>query len=218
MQFTSSLLLFVIVATSAFAQAEDIHSTAKAVDDHYNHLRTLQAEFTQIYRGNDTERTESGTLWLKKPGKMRWEYRSPKEKLFLSDGKNAWFYVPGDRQVRKTSVSKLEDLRSPLALLLGKTKLERELDGLSNAPDIAPLAARDTVLRGVPKALAERVGQVVLEITPERHIARIIIEEIDGTATEYRITNQQEDRELAEDRFRFVPPPGTEVIEGQFGQ
>jgi outer membrane lipoprotein carrier protein len=216
MRYFPSILL--LVAVTALAAAEDIHTTAKAVDDHYNHLRTLQAEFTQIYRGNDTERTESGTLWLKKPGKMRWEYRSPKEKLFLSDGKNAWFYVPGDRQVRKTSVSKLEDLRSPLAFLLGKTKLDKELDGLSNAPDIAPLAAGNTVLRGVPKALAERVGQVVLEVTPERHITRIIIEEIDGTATEYRINNQHEDRELAEDRFRFVPPPGTDVIEGQFGQ
>jgi outer membrane lipoprotein-sorting protein len=105
-----------------------------------------------------------------------------------------------------------------LAFLLGKTKLEKELDGLSNAPDVAPLSSGDIVLRGVPKALAERVGQLVIEVTPERHITRIIIEEIDGTATEYRITNQQEDLELAEDRFRFVPPPGTEVIEGQFGQ
>ena len=67
---------------------------------------------------------------------MRWEYRSPKEKLFLSDGKDAWFYIPGDRQVRRTSVKKLDDLRSPLALLLGKTRLEKELDGLSAAPDM----------------------------------------------------------------------------------
>jgi outer membrane lipoprotein carrier protein len=216
MSFVRIVVAFIVCLAAAYA--EDVHTTAKAVDDHYNHLRSLQADFTQIYRGNEIERSESGTLLLKKPGKMRWEYRSPKEKLFLSDGKNAWFYVPGDRQVRKTSVSKLEDLRSPLAFLLGKTKLEKELDGLSNAPDVAPLSSGDIVLRGVPKALAERVGQLVIEVTPERHITRIIIEEIDGTATEYRITNQQEDLELAEDRFRFVPPPGTEVIEGQFGQ
>jgi outer membrane lipoprotein carrier protein len=218
MHFVSRLLFFAIFAGTAFAGSEDVHATAKAVDDHYNHLRTLQAEFTQIYRGNDAERTESGTLWLKKPGKMRWEYRSPKEKLFLSDGKNAWFYVPGDRQVRKTSVSKLEDLRSPLAFLLGKTKLEKELDGLSQAPDIAPLKPENVVLRGVPRALSDRVGQVIVEITPERHIARIIIEGVDGTATEYRITGQREDVAVPDGRFRFAPPPGTEVIEGQFGQ
>jgi len=61
------------------------------------------------------ERTESGTLWLsksglKKPGKMRWEYRSPREKLFVSDGTSAWFYVPGDRQARKTDARKLDDI------------------------------------------------------------------------------------------------------------
>src|SRR5882724_4653005 len=166
-------ILGLLLASVAYAaDSPDVHQIANAVDAHYNHLQSLQSEFIETYRGNEIERSESGTLWLKKPGKMRWEYRSPKEKLFLSDGKNAWFYIPGDRQVRKTSVSKLEDLRSPLAFLLGKTKLEKELDGLSNAPDIVPLTPGDTVLRGVPKALAERVSQVVLEVTAERHITR----------------------------------------------
>ena len=137
----------------------DIHAIAQAVDNHYNHLRTLQAEFSESYRGAGIERSESGSLWLKKPGKMRWEYRSPKEKLFLSDGKDAWFYIPGDRQVRRTSVKKLDDLRSPLALLLGKTRLEKELDGLSVAPDVAPLTPGNTVLRGVPKGMADRINR-----------------------------------------------------------
>jgi outer membrane lipoprotein carrier protein len=214
----SIVAIFVCSLLAGTALAEDVPRIAKQVDEHYNHLRSLQAEFTQIYRGSDGERTESGTLWLKKPGKMRWEYRSPKEKLFLSDGKNAWFYVPGDRQVRKTSVAKLEDLRSPLAFLLGKTKLEKELDGLSIAPDMSPWQAKNVVLRGVPKALAGRVGQVIVEVTPERQIARIIIEEVDGSATEYRLRDQKEDAGMADDRFRFALPPGTEVIEGEFGQ
>jgi outer membrane lipoprotein-sorting protein len=80
------------------------------------------------------------------------------------------------------------------------------------------LNPEDIVLRGVPKALAGRVGQVLLEITPARHITRIIIEEIDGTATEYRIMDQKEDVGLPDERFRFAPPPGTEVIEAEFGQ
>ena len=101
----------------ANASASDLRTLARAVDDHYNHLRSLQAEFTEVYRGAGADRMESGTLWLKKPGKMRWEYRSPKDKLFLSDGKDAWFYVPGDKQARKTPVRKLEDLRSPLGFL-----------------------------------------------------------------------------------------------------
>src|SRR5271168_3201299 len=145
------------------AWAEDVKTIAAAVDAHYNHLHSLQTEFTEVYRGSGMERTEIGTLWLKKPGKMRWEYRSPREKLFVSDGKDAWFYVPEDRQARKTAAKKLDDIRSPLAFLLGKTKLEKELQALSLAPDVPPSAAGNVVLRGVPQALAERVSEILLE-------------------------------------------------------
>ena len=204
-----------MAATSAAWAASDVHAIAQAVDDHYNHLKTLQAEFTESYRGLGTERSESGTLWLKKPGKMRWEYRSPSEKLFLSDGRETWFYVPADRQVRKTSLKELDDLRSPLAFLLGKAKLEKELDGLSLAPDITAASSGDVVLRGVPKALADRVNQVILEITPENRIHRLTIEAADGSQTEYVLSEQKENIEVSDQRFRFVLPVGVEVIAGE---
>lgn len=195
-------------------QAPDIHQLARAVDDHYNHLRSLQADFTEIYRGSGMDREESGTLWLKKPRKMRWEYRSPKEKLFISDGKNVWFYVPSQQQLRKTDVKKLEDVRSPLAFLLGKTKLENELQGLSKVIDQRPLDPANTLLRGVPQAMADRVSDVQLEITPSDQIVRIILNEVDGSSTEFRFANWKENPGLADDRFRFVPPPGVETVEG----
>jgi len=202
--------------------AEDVHAIAAGVDEHYNHLRTLQAEFTETYSGSGMERTESGTVWLakggmKKPGKMRWEYRSPREKLFVSDGRDAWFYVPDDRQARKTDARKLDDVRSPLAFLLGKSKLEKELLGLSLAPDVTPLAAGDVVLRGVPAALADRVSEILLEVTPEHQIARIVIDEVDGSATEYRFSEQKENVEIPEGRFEFNPPAGVETVEGELG-
>jgi len=212
------VVLGLVTAIASASPAPDVHAVAQAVDERYNHLRSLQAEFTEIYRGAGMERTESGTLWLKKPGKMRWEYRSPRDKLFLSDGKDAWFYVPGERQVRRTAVKKLDDLRSPLAFLLGKTKLEKELQGLSLAADVTPLAAGDVVLRGVPKSLADRVSQVLLEITPEHWIRRIMIEEVDGSVTEYRFSNYRENVDLPDQRFQFVVPDGVEVIDGELGQ
>ena len=201
---------------------QDVHSIAAAVDEHYNHLQTLQAEFTETYRGSGIERTESGTVWLakggmKKPGKMRWEYRSPREKLFVSDGKDAWFYVPGDRQARKTDARKLDDVRSPLAFLLGKSKLEKELQGLSLAPDIPAGDAGDVVLRGVPQALADRVSEILLEVTPEHRIVRIVINEVDGSVTEYQFSNEKENGAISEARFRFTPPAGTETVESGLG-
>jgi outer membrane lipoprotein carrier protein len=206
------------MALPAGAGTTEVHSIAAAVDEHYNHLHTLQAEFTEVYHGSGLERTEAGTLWLakggmKKPGKMRWEYRSPREKLFVSDGKDAWFYVPSDRQARRTDARKLDDIRSPLAFLLGKSKLEKELHGLSLAPDVAAMTAGDVVLRGVPQALAERVSEILLEVTPDHRIVRIVINEVDGSATEYRFSDQKENEAIAEGRFRFRPPPGTETLE-----
>jgi outer membrane lipoprotein carrier protein len=203
------------MSSAAQASSPDVHSVAQAVDDHYNRLKTLQADFTETYRGMGAERSEGGTLWLKKPGKMRWEYRSPIEKLFLSDGKDAWFYLPADRQVRRTPVKQLDDLRSPLAFLLGKAKLEKELDGLSLAPDISPATPGGIVLRGIPKALAGRVNQVILEITPQRLISRITVEEADGSQTEYRFSEQKENLEVSDQRFHFAAPAGVEVISGQ---
>jgi outer membrane lipoprotein carrier protein len=209
-----------LVVAGTAAATENVHSIAQAVDEHYNRLHTLQAEFTEVYRGSGMERTESGTLWLakggmKKPGKMRWEYRSPREKLFVSDGKDAWFYVPADRQARRTDARKLDDVRSPLAFLLGKTRLEKELQGLSLAPDVTPLDAGNVVLRGVPRALAERVSDILLEVTPEHKIVRIVINDVDGSVTEYRFSNQKENETIAEGRFRFSPPAGIETVEGE---
>jgi outer membrane lipoprotein carrier protein len=214
----SWLLTLTLLPALAANSSPDVHAIAQAVDNHYNHLQTLQTDFVETYRGAGIGRTESGSLWLKKPGKMRWEYRSPKEKLFLSDGKDAWFYLPGDRQVRRTSVKKLDDLRSPLGFLLGKTRLEKELDGLSLAPDVAPVTPGNLVLRGVPKAMADRIGEVILEITPDRRIVRIQFEEVDEAVTEYRFSEQKENAAISDQRFKFTPPAGVEVMEGEFGQ
>jgi outer membrane lipoprotein carrier protein len=205
-------------ACTIASRAQNVKALAEAVDAHYNHLRTLQAEFIELYRGSGMERTESGTLWLKKPGKMRWEYRSPKEKLFVSDGKDAWFYVPDDRQARKESAKKLDDVRSPLAFLLGKSRLEKELKGLSLAPDVPPSQAGNVVLRGVPEALSDRVTEIVLELTPDHRIARIVVQDVDGASTEYQFADQKEDGAVEDSRFAFQPPAGTEIAEGELGQ
>jgi outer membrane lipoprotein carrier protein len=207
-----------IACFSTLAPAADVHAIADAVDRHYNHLHTLECEFTETYSTAGSERTEAGTLWLKKPGKMRWEYRSPKAKLFVVDGKNAWFYVPGEHQVRKTSVKKLDDLRSPLALLLGKTQLEKELLGLSLAPDAPTLVPGDVMLKGVPRRFGEQLNQVLVEITAESAIRRIVLQEADGSTIEYRFREQKEDVKIADQRFEFQVPDGVEVVEESFGQ
>jgi outer membrane lipoprotein carrier protein len=202
----------ILLCGSSSAQAPDVKSVAHAVDEHYNQLQSSKAAFTEIYQAPGINRTESGTVWLKKSGKMRWEYREPREKLFLTDSQNAYFYVPGEQQARKTSLKRIDDLRSPLRYLLGKTKLEKELDGLSFAPDIAPIQAGKVVLRGVPKAMADRVSEVLLEINQAHQITRILIRGTDGATTDFRFTGTEENIPVPDKFFRFSPPPGVATI------
>src|SRR3974390_3809338 len=172
-----ALVLACMSATKLFAQT-DVHAVADKVDQRYNHMQTLQAQFAETYSGAGMKRTESGTLELKKPGRMRWDYTAPRPKMFVTDGATAWFYVPGERQARRAPAKQIEDLRSPLRYLLGKTKLEKELDGLSLAPDIKPFNPEDVVLRGIPKGMGGRVGQTLLEVTADGLISRIVVEEL----------------------------------------
>jgi outer membrane lipoprotein carrier protein len=215
-KFCSLLPLLLLLATavpSARAQVGNARQIADAVDRHYNDLQSLQTQFTESYRGAGMQRQESGTLWLKKPGKMRWEYASPREKLFISDGKVAWFFVPGESRVQKAPVSKIDDLRSPLRFLLGKTKLDKELNGLSIAPEVTAINTGNIVLRGVPRQMQDRISQVLLEITPDHRIARMSIDEVDGSVTEFQFRDQRENVNVNEQRFRFSPPPGVEVVD-----
>jgi outer membrane lipoprotein carrier protein len=196
-----------------FGQSPDVRTTAHAVDEHYNHLKTFKAAFTEIYQGDGISRTESGTLWLKKPSRMRWEYHVPREKLFLIDSQTAYFYITGDRQAKKTPAKNLDDLRSPLRYLLGKTKLEKELEGLSLAPDLTALQAGDVVMRGVPKIMKDRISEVVLEVSPSHQIHRIVIHGVDSTITDFRFSQIEENVPVQDSLFRFTPPPGVDTIE-----
>src|SRR5437016_2684815 len=154
----------------SFAADSPVKKIASAVDARYNSLQSFKADFVETYNGNGVTRRESGTLSLKRPGKMRWDYRQPHQKLFLSDGKTAVFYVPGERQARKTAVKNLDDFRSPLRYLLGKTKLEKEFDGLAIADVPTAKSSGNVILSGVPKNMTDRVQRVLLEITPQFQI------------------------------------------------
>ena len=119
------------VGAGACAQQRHRRGLAKKVDAHYNHLHSLEAHYTERYQGMGMDRSETGTLTLLKPGRMRWAYDSPPGKVFILDGTNAISYTPGDAEATRFPEKRLDDLRSPLRFLLGHTELEKELQGLS---------------------------------------------------------------------------------------
>jgi outer membrane lipoprotein carrier protein len=189
-----------------------VTAIAHQIDSHYDNLRTLQADFSETYTGAGVPRTESGTLWLKRPGRMRWEYHQPREKLFLTDGRTAWFYDPGDKQARHAPVKKLGDLRTPLAYLLGRTKLEKEFTELSLASDVKAAAPGNLVLRGVPRDQTG-ITSVIMEANPSGQFVRLIAQLDDGSTTEFRFSSTKENLPLSDERFQFSPPPGVETID-----
>lgn len=204
----AAALLVAGVAVAA-AQSPDVMTLARAVDRHYNQLRSLRAGFSESYEGMGMRRTESGTLLLAKPGRMRWDYSQPAGKLFVLDGKYAWFYSKGDPQVQRVPAKQLDDLRSPLRFLLGHTQLEKELNGLR----IAPAPGGLFTLSGVPKGQERRVKRLQVTTTVTGTIVAMEIEETDGAITRFRFTGEQVNAPLSDSLFRFTPPAGVPVVD-----
>src|SRR6516164_6838501 len=96
-----------------------------AFESSYHAVNTLRAEFKQTYTSGGRMRVESGTVSLAKGGRMRWDYREPEAKLFVSDGKQFFLYVPAQKQVTQSTVKATEDFRLPLGVLLSRLSLRR---------------------------------------------------------------------------------------------
>jgi outer membrane lipoprotein carrier protein len=107
----------------------------------------------------------------------------------------------------------MDDFRSPLRYLLGRTKLEKEFVGLSLLTANTGALPGNVVLRGVPKGMENRVQDTRLEIAADGSIVGITIEELDGSLTEFRFQHPKENVQIADANFKFVPPPGVEVME-----
>ena len=191
------------------AHEPSAHELAQRVDRHYNQLHSLRAGFTESYEGLGMQRTESGTLLLLKPGRMRWDYSNPAGKLFLLDGKYAWFYSTGDPQVQRIQAKQLDDLRSPLRFLLGHTELEKEMDTLT----LAPAKSGGFVLSGQPKGQEQRVSRLSLTVTADGTIDGIEIEEADGAITRFVFTGEVANAPVGTDSFRFSAPAGVPVVD-----
>ena len=180
------------------------------VDDHYNHLRTLRARYSERYTGMGLDRTETGTLTLRKPGLMRWSYDNPPGKVFVLDGKFGWFYTPGESQVSRTPAKQIDDLRSPLRFLLGHTQLQKELEQLTVAPE-----GTNFRISGVPKGMAQRIHLLTLTVSSTGIIQALKIEETDGATTAFTFSNIEENAPIPASDFTFTPPPNTQIVNGQ---
>jgi outer membrane lipoprotein carrier protein len=203
-----------LFAVSAHAQNDSQGLTADVlssrIDHHYNSLRSLEVHFAQSYEGMGMNRHESGVLLLKKPGKMRWTYTQPDGKLFILDGHDGYFYSPGDTEVQRVPVKQLDDMRSPLRLLLGHTQLAKELNGIA----IAPAADGAYTLTGIPRGMEKRVASFSVTATPDGIIRSLRVEETDGITNLFTFSGEAANVPAPDASFVFNPPPGVNVVNG----
>ena len=214
-----------ITAMVVPASSADARAAVRALESRYHHATSLKAAFFERYSdGNGGGSAESGTVYFSRPGRMRWEYESPEQKLFVVDGTNVWFYVPADRTASRAKIKDSSDWRTPLALLTGKTdfaRLCRTIDLVDAAtdekPGDRPLGAEDTMLRCVPRnesADADgEVSEVLIESDPEAHLVRLLVRQPGNLETEFRFANWEENLAIPEVKFHFEPPPNVAVVD-----
>lgn len=210
LRLLAAVLLCAPVAAQQASAQLDPHELAKRVDRHYNELHSLKTGFTESYEGLGMHRSESGTLLLQKPGRMRWDYSKPAGKIFLLDGKYAWFYAQGDAHVQRMQAKQLDDLRSPLRFLLGHTEIEKELTHIS----VAPAENGIFKLTGQPKGQEKRIPRLTFWLTADGVITGIEAEESDGAITRFNFSGEQPNAPVPPGAFKFIPPAGVPVVDG----
>ena len=205
---------------SAPQTSDQAKSLAHLLEEHYRRPHTLQAVFLEHYsEGKKDARVESGTVYFRRPGQMRWEYDSPEKKLFLVDGKTTWFYVPYDRTVTKSPVKESSDWRTPLSLLTGKADLSKMCSKIDLVTQPGT-PNEHAVLRCLPKGDKDSSAQdsytdVFIEVdTSSGELSRIEIHQPGGIDLEYRFGNWRTDIPLSADLFQFQVPTGVAIVNG----
>ncbi|MBZ5577277.1 MAG: outer membrane lipoprotein carrier protein LolA [Acidobacteriia bacterium] len=203
--FVSTLRLSIgLLAVSAFAADSSLEALLKQVEARYNHAKTLQVLFTEQYTPPaSVRRTESGILMLRKPGRMRWDYTQPKGKLWVSDGKDWWLYTPAENRAEKGKLKESEDMRAPLAFLLGKLHFDKEFRNLKATPE-----GSDTRITAEPSTDDLPYSAVEFVVTPENRIRHVKVTGFDHSILEFTLDQEKLDPPLDSNLFQFRLPPG----------
>src|SRR5436190_5011781 len=178
MVFSLTMLLMILQAP-----APSLDSLVRGVEHSFATMKDFSADFVQIFQDPlNQKQQESGHLYLMRPRMMRWEYTNPEEKLFVSDSKNVYLYVPADRQVSKEAVKDTFDDRMPLMFLLGRSDLRNDFTRFElNPADEKPFLEGTQVVRMYPKRKTD-IKDVVMEADPANYqIRRLLLRHNDGS-------------------------------------
>jgi chaperone LolA len=197
--FTLGLLL---ASTAAHAGAVD---QLKAF---ISGTRSAQAEFTQTVldsKGHKMQ-TASGTMQFVRPGKFRWEYRTPYAQLIVGDGEKFWLY---DADLEQVTVRKLDAAlgSSPAALLSGSNEIERDfiLEEAGEQYGLRWLIAK-------PRSKESTFSAIRMGFNAQSELAAMELNDAFGNTTILRFAQLRRNPQLAPSLFKFVPPKGADVL------
>jgi outer membrane lipoprotein carrier protein len=190
-------------AQAADTSTSEIARLTKGVEDRYNRIDSLQVAFAESYTNKGRKKTEKGELYLRKPGRMRWEYSTPAGKLFGSDGKYAYSYYPDQNRFEKMSLKGAEDMKAPLAFLLGKLQFDKEFRDFRTLPD-----GPSTFLTVTPKSDKLPYTEVTFLVDPNFTIRWLNVKGVDGSQLDFAFNSEKRNPPIAESMFKFAPPFG----------
>lgn len=179
----------------------------------YESIAALRAKFAQTLSGPMGKRTASGTVALKKPGKMRWDYEKPEKKLFVADGTNLWVYEPEDEQAFKQSLSSSQ-LPTQVSFLFGRGKLLDDFE-VSYLDGQGLGEPADLVLKLVPKVATAQYRYLVFVVSPTTHLVKetLLFDQQGGSNHIVFSTIETNPKTGVDDsRFAFTPPANTKII------
>jgi len=144
---------------------------------------------------------------------MRWDYREPEKKVFLSNKKEVLLYLPEEGQLNRSSVKQSEDYRVPFRLLLSRLDLKKVFYKFEDANSQFQHPPEDRVIIAYPKH-GDKMGykQVVMEFDPQLDIRRLVIVYTNGTTMKFSFSHIDRNPTLASTLFELTPPPGTQIV------
>lgn len=194
---------------AATGPATPAEALARRVEARTRHVTDLTARFVQTYRSGALGRevVEKGVVSLKPPGRMRWDYREPEKKTFVSDGKTSYFYVPADKQVIRRETSDARDL--PSMLLSGQSDI---LATFEAALESGPSGLQR--LRLTPRKPDAEIQHLYVDVDGDDRIRAILVVDVQGNRSQFAFDEIRENVGLQDRLFRFEVPRGVEVIAG----
>ena len=203
-----------LAASSPLAQAVAAPELAQQLQKKYDGIRDFTADFVHAYEGGVLRKqiTERGRLIIKKPGKMRWDYSAPDQKLFVSDGVKMYSYIPQDKQVIVSNVPQQDEAATPTLFLAGKGNLVRDF-----TPSIVPLPkgmpAGSVALKLVPKSTQRDYDWLVLVVDPATlDIRGLVTVDAEGGTSSFTFTNLKTNTNPSDKEFAFKIPRGVDVV------